>query len=341
MVIRHADAKSRTHCTLVLPKDQQTYAPSRQHVPSINQDITPRGITRRIARQVQINALDLSDIALPPQHRHAMRLILTPRTRSHLGIEKSRTNDVNPRKLPPFPRQALPQMCHRGLGRVVHGLVDRYIHYMRRYARRDDQVALALGFEHCANVLRAVEHTVKVDAHLRPVLIQRLFENRSADRHPRVRDEDVDSSEIMDNVSDGIFDLRWIGDLDLVRAHGDIVRFCERGAGRDGGRVGIVPESEVRARFGEGLGDGGADSRTGAGDDRDARGKVKLLQDVRGDVGGRRERGARGGAVVDSHGHRGGEGWCCWSADVVVGLIWSVLISFRGESEARIQNEWA
>ena len=284
MVIRHADAKSKTHCTLVLPKDQQTYAPSRQHVPSINQDITPRGITRRIARQVQINALDLSDIALPPQHRHAMRLILTPRTRSHLGIEKSRTNDVNPRKLPPFPRQALPQMCHRGLGRVVHRLVNRHVHYMCRYARRDDQVALALGFEHCANVLRAVEHAVEVDAHLRSVLFQRLFENRFADRHPCVRDEDVDPPEIMDNFSDSVFDLCWIGDLDLVRADGDVVRFCQGGAGRDGGRVGVVPEGEVGTGFGEGLGDGGTDPGGGACDDGDARGEVELLQDVRRDV---------------------------------------------------------
>ena len=322
----------RTSALRPCQRAQKIHHPSRQHIPAINEDITPRRKTRRITRQIQINPLDLPDIPLPPQHRHPMRLILTPRARPHLCIKEPGAHNINPRKLPPLPRQTLAQVRHCGLGRVVYRLVDGDIDDMRGYTRRDDQVALALGLEHGASILRAEEHPVEIHAHLRPVLVESLLEDRFADRHTRVRDEDVNLTEITHDFSYGLFNLRWIRDFNLIRARGDAVLLRQGGAGLDGGWVGVVPERQVAAGFGEGLGDGGADAGTGAGDNGETGAEGELGEDVGGDVLGRRERRAGLGAVGDGHGHRSGGvggvggvggGWLKWLYD----WSWSTLFS--------------
>lgn len=163
----------------------------RQYIPPIHHDIAPRRKRRRITRQIQINTLNLPDMALPPQHGHPMCLILHPLRRTHLRLKEARTHHVNPRKRPPLPRQRLAQLRDRRLGRVVDGLIDGYVDDVRRDAARDDQVAVALALKDRPDVLRAVEDAVDVDGHLRAVLVQRLLEDGLRDRRAGVSDEDV------------------------------------------------------------------------------------------------------------------------------------------------------
>lgn len=133
---------------------------SRKHIPPIDQNITPRHEARRLAPQVQIHPLNLLDMPLPPQRRHAIRLLQRQLARAHLGVEEARRDDVDARKLAPLPRERLAKVRDERLGRVVHGLVDGHVDNVRRHARRDDEVAVALRLEDCANVLGAEDDSV-------------------------------------------------------------------------------------------------------------------------------------------------------------------------------------
>jgi hypothetical protein len=129
------------------------FSKSRQTVAAIDEQITARHVCRSIARQVQIEALDLLDMALPPKCSHPVRLIQRLRASAHLGVEESGRNNVDSGELAPLSGKGLAEVRHKGLGRVVDGLVDGDIHDVRAHARGDDKVAEALALEDLAGIL--------------------------------------------------------------------------------------------------------------------------------------------------------------------------------------------
>jgi hypothetical protein len=77
---------------------------SRQHVPPIDDTITPRHITTRTTRQIQKQALDLLNMALPTQRNHPEPLRNNLWPRPHFRIKEPGTNNIHPRKIPPLAR---------------------------------------------------------------------------------------------------------------------------------------------------------------------------------------------------------------------------------------------
>jgi hypothetical protein len=141
------------------------YPSLRQHISSINQVVTPRDIATRIARQKQIQPLDLLGISLPPKRNHPQPLRNNLGPSPHLRIKEPRTNNIHARKIAPLARQRLAHVRDERLAAVVNGLVDRHIDNVARDAARQDQVAEALRLEDGAGVLGAVDGAVDVHRH--------------------------------------------------------------------------------------------------------------------------------------------------------------------------------
>jgi len=75
---------------------------SRQDVTSIDDSITAGLVTASITGKVQIESLDLSDITLSAHGCHAVGFVDDALSRSHLGVEEARRDDVYTSKLAPF-----------------------------------------------------------------------------------------------------------------------------------------------------------------------------------------------------------------------------------------------
>ena len=89
-------------------------------------------------------------------------------------------------------------------------------------------------------------------------------------RDARVVDEDVDLSEIFDDLIDDRFGRRKIGNVAGIIAGGDA---CRRQGGkglRGGFRRGVVHDGDIRVFFGEGERDLRADAPARARDERDS-----------------------------------------------------------------------
>lgn len=99
-------------------------------------------------------------MALPPQRRHAIRLIHNQRASPHLRIEEARRHDIHARKVSPLARQRLPKVRDERLAAVVDGLVHGDVHDVAAYAGGDDEVAGALAVEDLAGVFGAGEDAV-------------------------------------------------------------------------------------------------------------------------------------------------------------------------------------
>lgn len=122
--------------------------------------ITPRRIRRRITPKIQIQPLDLLDMPLPPQHRHAVRLVQRRLSRPHLSVEEARRHNVHAGELAPLAGQRLAEVVDEGLGGVVNGLVYGDVDNVGAHARGDDEVAEALSLEDLAGVLAAVDDSI-------------------------------------------------------------------------------------------------------------------------------------------------------------------------------------
>src|SRR5690242_5329365 len=103
----------------------------RQHVPPVNQVITPRDIATGLARQEQINSLNLPRTPLPAQGNHPQPLRDNLRASPHLRIKEPRAYDIHPCKLSPLARQALTHVCDKCLAAVIDWLIDRHIDDVR------------------------------------------------------------------------------------------------------------------------------------------------------------------------------------------------------------------
>jgi len=91
----------------------------RQNIPTVANDVASSLVRRCIAREVEIQPLDLAYTALPPQWRHAVRFIDDLWRSAHLGVEETRRHDVDASKLSPLSRQTLAEVRDGCLGRVV------------------------------------------------------------------------------------------------------------------------------------------------------------------------------------------------------------------------------
>ena len=100
-------------------KRESMRSTSRQDVTAIYDHVTPSLVRRCIACQIEIQALDLVNISLPPKWSHAIRLIDASWRCTHLRVEETRRDHVYSCKLSPLPRKALAKMVHRGFCRVV------------------------------------------------------------------------------------------------------------------------------------------------------------------------------------------------------------------------------
>lgn len=75
----------------------------RQSVAAVNNHVSSGRICRGIAGKVQVQALDLLDMSLPPQDGHSVRLVLDcPSCGAHAGVEEARRNAVYASKLSPL-----------------------------------------------------------------------------------------------------------------------------------------------------------------------------------------------------------------------------------------------
>ena len=77
-------------------------APSRQDVTSIDDSITAGLVTASITSKVQIQSLDLSDVALSAHGCHAVGFVDDALSCSHLGVEEAWRDDVYSSKLAPL-----------------------------------------------------------------------------------------------------------------------------------------------------------------------------------------------------------------------------------------------
>ena len=115
----------------------------------------------------------------------------------------------------------------------------------------------------------AVEDTVEVGGDDSAVFVERAVEDGSfLGEDAGVGDEDVEAGvEVVDGGVDGGGDLLGGGYVDAVGFALDAV-FCFDlgGPGRSGGAA-VVPNGDVGACFGQGMGDGEADSGATTGDD--------------------------------------------------------------------------
>lgn len=76
----------------------------RQDIASINNNIAPGLIRRRITSEVKIQAFDLLHVALPSKRCHPIRFVDDIFRGPHLGVEKAGRDDVHARKLAPLAR---------------------------------------------------------------------------------------------------------------------------------------------------------------------------------------------------------------------------------------------
>lgn len=228
-------------CILDSGSVQNISTRSWRAVPAVDSNIDPRGIRRRIRRQVEVHPLEFTRLALtaiPPQPNRLATLRQTKKKRKEKNKDKKgekeknsphrnlipprrprlrgaklrdarvdipRTHRVGPRKPNPLDRQALAQMHHRGLARVVRGLQLRHIHDVPAHAGRRDEAAarerrvaqhrarlLLLAPEVRARGPRAKVGAVEVGAHHRVVHGHGPVEHRArGPDHARVGDEDV------------------------------------------------------------------------------------------------------------------------------------------------------
>nr|POE98316.1 hypothetical protein CFP56_64909 [Quercus suber] len=242
-------------------------------------------------------------------------------------------NDVHAGELAPLARQRLAQVRDGGFGRVVHGLVDGDVDDVGRDARGDDQIAEALGLEDRAGRPGAEEDaidcrvgTVKpkgfhhqtrgrrmkrhfhswrvrtIDAHLPPVLLVARLGARLADGHAGVGEEHVQFPEVAHDGAQHALDGRRVRDLELVRLGANTVGPGELGGARHRGRVAVVQQGQIAARFRDGLGGREPEPVGAAGDGHDPLLHAELLEDVRGGVGDG-ARGAWRAGFVEGHGH--------------------------------------
>lgn len=139
---------------------QKLRARLRQYIAPVYKNVAPRHVRRGVARQVQIQALDLLDMALPPHSRHAICLVECERTSPHLRIEEPGRNDIHPGELPPFTGQRLGEVRNTGLGRVVDGLINRHIDDVTAHAGCHNQVAKSLLAKDLAGIFGAKDDAV-------------------------------------------------------------------------------------------------------------------------------------------------------------------------------------
>lgn len=109
---------AETFCLSIYPP-QPAVPTLRQHIPAINYRIAPRLITRRITRQVQEQAFDLSHIALPAHDRHAIRFTQALGRSAHFRFEEARRHDIDAGEVAPLAREGFAQMVDGSLGCVV------------------------------------------------------------------------------------------------------------------------------------------------------------------------------------------------------------------------------
>ena len=99
-------------------------------------------------------------MTLPTECRHAIRLVDSQGTCSHLGIKESRGHNIYPGKIPPLTCKGLPKVRYTGFGGIVDRLIDRDVDNVGTHARGDDKVAEALPFENFTDVLSREDNTV-------------------------------------------------------------------------------------------------------------------------------------------------------------------------------------
>lgn len=258
---------------------------SRKSVAAIDERVTACLIRRGITGEVEEETLDLLDVTLSAKRRHAVCLVDDTRASTQLCLEESWTDNVDSSKFPPLPRERLAHMGDGSLGRVVDGLIDGDVDDVGRHARGDDEVALALTFEDLAYVLGAVEDAVDVDLHLTSVLLDGLFEDGLGDGHAGIGNKDVDTTKVSNDLVDGSANLVHPGDLALVGLCSDRMSLCELFSLVDGNVIGVVPECNVCACFGDSLDGSISETFTSTGHDDHLALHAELLEDIGGRVG--------------------------------------------------------
>lgn len=198
-------------------------------IPAIHQNIRPRSIAARIARQIQIRPLQLLRLPLPP-HRN----LIAPHILD-IGLDEianlrrhiPRTHRIHPRKPHPLHRQRPAHVDHARLGRIVRGLQLRDVDDVRAHGGSGDERAVAeagdvvgglLGFEDLAGGAGAVEGAVEVGGDDFAVVVEGAFgQGALLPGDARVGDEDVEPVvEFGDLRADGGVDGVGVGDVDGV-----------------------------------------------------------------------------------------------------------------------------
>lgn len=127
-----------------------------QNIATINKHIAARHIGGSITCKVQVKTLDLLGVSLATESSHAVSLINGEWASTHLGIKKSRRDDVDTSEFTPLTSQRLSKVGDVGLGSVIYGLVSGHVDNVSTHAGCDDEVAESLLLEDLPGVLGAV-----------------------------------------------------------------------------------------------------------------------------------------------------------------------------------------
>ena len=267
-------------------QQQQHRHPLPRSVPAINDDISPRRVRTRVARQIDIGALELLGLGVAAERDHVMPDLL------HLLVDKvgearvdvAGGDAVDAGEVAPLVRQRLGQVDAAGLGDVVGRLLLRVVGDVAGHAGGDDEGARLALAEVQAHGAGAVEGARQVR---RDDLVPRLdarVEDAGVGRPARVGDEDVDAAEVGDDGADQLLDVGVGAHVALVGFGLGAVLLLELLGVLDAAfGPGGVGDGDVGAHFGAPARGFGADAggARGAGDDDDfAFEAEKLLEGV-------------------------------------------------------------
>ncbi len=228
-------------------------APSRRPLPwttrlravvaTIHDDICASSVAGRIASKIEVGALQFRSFTLSAHGNLVLPDILgllrdkVADLRGHVA----RRNAVSPRKLHPLDRQALAQVNHTRLGRIIRRLQLRDIDDMARHGRRSDErpaleavePVLPLLAPHRTAGSGAVEGAVEIGADDLLVVVDLTVDHGAlGPGDAGVGDEDVETVvEFGDLGFDGFLDFLRVLDVDLVGLAWEVRAGLGEGAG--------------------------------------------------------------------------------------------------------------